>query len=158
MYLLTRQKTCPPCGPFAIVENEPLCVRCGKDKFKRQNKYHAERTKLDGYTYDSRFEGGYAAQLALREKAKDILKWERQVPISIYIGQEFIMKSKVDFLVHHKDGSKELVETKGNETRDYRIFRRLLEVVFLPAHPEYSYTVVKQDTGSWRSYKPKNAG
>ena len=39
----------------------------------------------------------------------------------------------------------ELVETKGFETRDWKMLRQEIEVLWLPEHPPYSYTLVKVD-------------
>ncbi|MBZ5618488.1 MAG: hypothetical protein LAQ69_07160 [Acidobacteriia bacterium] len=49
----------------------------------------------------------------------------------------------VDFPVEHNDGSFELVETKGFETRDWKMPRDEIEVLWLPEHPDYIYTVVR---------------
>jgi hypothetical protein len=82
-------------------------------------------------------------QLDWRLKAKDIKAWDRQFPVRIEIGGEHILTTRVDFRVHENDGSFTLVETKGFETADYRIKKRLIEAVWLKEHLDYSYIVVK---------------
>lgn len=98
----------------------------------------------NGYNYDSKFEASYAQELDLRLKAKEIAGWERQFKISIDINDRHICNYFCDFRILNNDGSYELVETKGFETEAYRLKRKLLEVVWLPLHPDHTYTVIKQ--------------
>ncbi len=114
------------------------------------NKYRNTRQTYDGYNYDSKFEAGYAQELNLRVKGKDIQSWERQFKISIDINGSHICNYFCDFRILHNDNSYELVETKGIETEAYRLKRKLLEAVWLPEHLDHTYTVVKQKT--WRRY------
>jgi hypothetical protein len=51
--------------------------------------------------------------------------------------------TRVDFRIHENYGSYTLAETKGFETADYKIKKRLIETMWLPEHLEYSYVVVK---------------
>lgn len=159
MYLQTKQRTCPPCGPFVVDSqtNDSLCLRCAKPRGAQFNKYHAEKKKLDGYTYDSGFEGDYAAQLTVRTKAGDIERWERQFPVRIEhpTTREHILTTKVDFMVYHKDGSRELVETKGLPGEAWKIKKKLIEMFWLPENLDCQYTVVNQASLSWRNYKAR---
>lgn len=116
---------------------------------KRGNKFGARRSEFMGIQYDSKFEASVAQELELRKKAGDILDWERQYKIEAWAYRKdgekaFCVNHKVDFRVHHKDGSYELVEAKGVETADYRMRRRFLEQLWLPEHPDHTYTVIKQ--------------
>jgi hypothetical protein len=58
----------------------------------------------------------------------------------------FTEKHKVDFRIHHRDGSFELHEAKGIETDNYKFKRKCLENLWLPMHPDHIYTVIKQST------------
>src|ERR1035437_9847541 len=123
-----------------------LCL-CGKVKGSpkaKANKYHAKSCWYEGYMYDSMFEANYAMNLDWRKKAKDIKDWERQYPVTIEANGEKILTTKVDFRVQHNDKSFELVETKGFETPDYKIKKRLIEVIWLPLHLDHCYTLVKE--------------
>lgn len=133
----------------ADTSKPPICL-CGKEKGERTNKFNARKKKLDGYTYDSTFESEYAAELRMRKLGKEIKDWERQYPVRIEIDGVHVLTTKVDFLIHHNDGSKELVETKGVETADYRIRKKLIELVWLKGRPEWRYTVVKMRSGRKR--------
>lgn len=113
------------------------------------NKFNAKRSEYGGYIYDSRMEAAYAKDLDLRKKGKDIKDWERQFKLEMWAydkdGEPKIkMTHRVDFRIHHNDGSYELVEVKGVETQDYRTRRKWLEKLWLPEHPDHTYTVVKK--------------
>lgn len=124
-------------------------------QYNRGNKYRSISTQYNGITYHSKFEAGYAQELDLRVKAKDILSWSRQIPVDIVINGIKICRYYVDFLINHHDGSKELVEIKGFETDLWRIKRRLLEAWWLPNNPVYFYTVIKDSKQSWQVKYPR---
>jgi|SRR3990167_6773050 len=115
----------------------------------KQNKFGAKKTEFGGYRYDSKFEAGVAQELELRVKAKDIKAYDRQFKVEIWAYDQNSKKAmkvshKVDFRIHHLDGSFELLEAKGVETSDYKMRRRWLETFWLPFNPDHTYTVVKQ--------------
>lgn len=126
--------------------HDAVCL-CGKVRGSKKaaaGKYNATRTIYNGYPYDSKFEAQTAMSLDWRLKAKDIKGWTRQFSIEIRSPTgELILKHKVDFRVEHNDGSFELVECKGFETRDWKITKRLIETLWLPEHLDYVYTVAK---------------
>lgn len=120
----------------------------------KPNKYGAKKTEFNGYKYDSKFEASVAQELQLRLKGKDILGYDRQYKVEMWAydknGKKAMKKShKVDFRIHHKDGSYELLEAKGVETSDYKDRRKWLETFWLPFNLDHTYTVVKQ---SYRKY------
>lgn len=113
------------------------------------NKYGAKRTEFNGKKYDSKFEACVAEELELRKKAKDILDYDTQFKVEMWAydqnGKKAMKVShKVDFRIHHKDGSFELMEAKGVETADYKMRRKWLETFWLPFNLDHTYTVVKQ--------------
>jgi Protein of unknown function (DUF1064) len=132
---------------FVDIDTHDAVCLCGKVRGSKKaaaGKYHAIRTVYDGYPYDSKFEAQTAMTLDWRLKARDIKAWTRQFPIEIRSPQgELIRRTKVDFRIEHNDGSFELLECKGFETRDYRIIKRLIETLWLPEHLDYVYTVAK---------------
>jgi hypothetical protein len=77
----------------------------------------------------------------LRLRAKDIAGWERQFKVELWVNGKHICDHKVDFRIHHNDGTFELLEAKGLETRDWKIVRKLLEATYLQEHPDTIYTV-----------------
>lgn len=120
----------------------------------KQNKFGAKKTTAnDGIKRDSKFEASVADELDLRKKAGDILDYDSQFKVEMWaydINGKQAMKvtHKVDFRIHHKDGSFELYEAKGVETADYKMRRKWLETFWLPFNLDHTYTVVKQ-----RSYR-----
>lgn len=117
----------------------------------KKNKFGAIRTEFNGYKYDSKFEASVAAELELRKKAKEILDYDRQFKVEMWAydqngKQAMKVSHKIDFRIHHKDGSFELLEAKGVETSDYKMRRRWLETFWLPFNLDHTYSVVKQNT------------
>lgn len=115
----------------------------------RYAKYGNRASDYNGYIYDSGFEADYAKELDLRLKAKDIKSWSRQFKIELFVGDIRVCNYYCDFLVEHNDGELELVEIKGMETEIYRLKRKILEAAWLPAHPDYTYTVIKEKSNIW---------
>lgn len=119
------------------------------------NKYGAKRTVAkDGLKRDSKFEAGVADELLIRRDTGDIKGYDSQYKVEMWVYRAnglpaFKVSHKVDFRIHHNDGSFELLEAKGVETPDYKWRRRLLEEVWLPDHLDHTYTVVKQR--GWRA-------
>lgn len=118
------------------------------------NKFGAKKTEFNGRKYDSKFEAGVAQELDLRLKSGEITIIEPQFKVEMWAYREnglpaFKVSHKIDFRVRLKDGSYELIEAKGVETADYKMRRKFLEKIWLPDHPDHTYTVVKQRTG-WR--------
>jgi hypothetical protein len=125
--------------------HDAVCL-CGKvkgSKPMKSNKYNAVTCHYNGFWYDSKFEAQYAMQLDMRLKAKDILSWERQYPVRIMFNGEKICTLWVDFRVKKLDGSYSLDETKGWETDVYKLKKRLLEIMWLPFHPDHEYNLIK---------------
>ena len=124
----------------------------------KKNKFNAVKQTYNGYSYDSKFEAQVAADLDLRVKAGDIKEYDRQYKVEFFVyrliesngEKEYLPyklgSHKVDFRIHHNDGSFELYEAKGLETPDYKKRRKWLEDLWLPEHPDHTYTVVKQKT------------
>jgi hypothetical protein len=127
--------------------NDAVCL-CGKVRGTKKatpGKYNAIRSVYDGYPYDSKFEAQKAMELDWLLKAGKIKKWDRQFPVEIRNPKtgEFLCRHKVDFRVHELDGSFTLIETKGFETRDWKMLRDEIEVLWLPEHLDYRYEVEK---------------
>lgn len=114
------------------------------------NKYGAKRTVAkDGIKRDSKYEAAIADELYMRKQAKDIADYDSQYKVEMCAYRAdgsiaFKVNHKVDFRVHNNDGSYTLLEAKGYATDDWKWRRRLLEEIWLPEHPEYTYEVVQQ--------------
>lgn len=134
-----------------VTGSKVICKNCGHTIGTRMNKYGAKRTQAkDGITRDSKYEASVADELLLRKEAGDIKDYDSQYKIEATAYRKdgtpaFTVKHKVDFRIHHNDGSFELLEAKGAVTSDYQWRRKCLEELWLPEHPDHIYTVVKQN-------------
>jgi uncharacterized Zn finger protein (UPF0148 family) len=143
--------TCPECQGkrFLFKGGTVQCVNCGWKERRGSNKYGARKTEFNGKKFDSKYEASVAQELELRKRAGDILDYDTQYKVEMAIHRSdgkkaFTVAHKVDFRVHNRDKTFELLEAKGVETPDYKWRRRLLEELWLPLHPDYTYRVVKQ--------------
>lgn len=148
-----KSLTCEQCklNMFRVSYGKVECTNCGWTvKGSAGNKYGAKRTTAqDGIKRDSKYEASVADELYLRKKTGDILDYDSQYKVEMWAydanGKKAMKVShKVDFRIHHRDGSFELYEAKGKETADYRMRRNWLETFWLPLHLDHTYTVVKQ--------------
>lgn len=129
---------------------ESVCL-CGKvrggEKKKslvpKESKYHNKTSHYNGYWYDSIKEAQYAMVLDDEKKRGLIKDWERQYQIEVYANGYKLFRMKVDFLVYHNDGSKELREVKGYATDIFRLKLKCIEAIWLPEHPDFTYTLIK---------------
>lgn len=115
---------------------------------RRGSKYGATSTIYKGISYHSKKEAGYAQLLDTCKKAVNpserVLKWERQIPIELRAPTgELICKYYCDFKVWYADGSVKLVEVKGFTTEVFRLKLKLLELLWLPQHPEIEYEIIR---------------
>lgn len=116
---------------------------------QRWNKYGAKKTVFNGRRFDSKLESGVAAELELRKKAGEFVDIDYQFPIKLYCylpngDKAYLFKYICDFRCHYpNDGTFLLVEAKGYATEVYRTKRKLLDLVWLPDHPEYSFEEIR---------------
>lgn len=144
---------CPECGSnrFRVDYRKVECQNCGWTEKRGSNKYGAIRTVArDGLKRDSKYEASVADELYMRKQAGDILDYDSQYKVEMWIYREdglkaFMVSHKIDFRAHNVDGSFELIEAKGVETADWKWRRRLLEELWLPLHKDHTYRVVKQN-------------
>lgn len=144
---------CPKCGcnRFRVNYTKVICTDCSYTINKgSSNKYGAKKTiAKDGIKRDSKLETSHADELYLRKYAGEILDYDSQYKVEIPIYNKdgrvvHIIKHKIDFRLHLKDGSYQLWESKGIETDDYKWRRKFLELIWLPEHLDHTYLVVKQ--------------
>lgn len=161
VYRTTKEKSlptdamCPECESKSVLysRGKLTCQNCGHEiasTATKKNKYNAVRTVAkDGIKRDSKFEANVADELFFRKQAGDIKDYESQFKVEMPLYdqngiQQMKVSHKIDFRIHHNDGSYELYEAKGVETADYKWRRRLLELFWLPFHKDHIYTVRKQ--------------
>ncbi|MEK4692473.1 DUF1064 domain-containing protein, partial [Bacillus sp. FSL W8-1202] len=100
------------------------------------NKYGARKTQVDGITFDSRAEAKYYEQLKWLKVSKQIKDFKLQPR---FLLQEAFKKNGktfrkieyiADFEVHNLDGSIEIIDIKGVETKEFAIKRKLYERLY----------------------------
>jgi len=106
-------------------------------------KYGNKKQTYNGISYHSKLESGYAQELDLRKKAKDIKDWRRQVKIDLTAHGKHICNYYIDFVIEHNDGSEEYVEVKGFETDVWRMKWKMFEAQMEAENPRAKLTIVR---------------
>ena len=107
----------------------------------KRNKFNAVSCTYNGNIYHSRAEAGYAAELDLRLKAKDIASWERQQRIDLKAYGKHMAYYYIDFVVTHNDGGIEYVEVKGLQTPLWRLKWKLFVAQMEETEPDATLTI-----------------
>lgn len=100
-----------------------------------RHKFGAVRTEVNGRTYASKAEAAYAAKLALRKRAGQVLFWLEQVPFHLTGGVKYVC----DFCVFEADGNVRFVEVKGHETAVWKMKSKQVAELY----PHVTIEVVK---------------
>ena len=114
--------------------------------------YNTNKCEYNGHLYDSKFEAGYAQELDLRLKAKEIKKWETQKTLDMVVNGYKICTYRIDFIVYYHDGTIEYVETKGWASPLFRFKWKVFEALYSDL-PNVKILLVKQ--GKFNIRKPK---
>lgn len=114
----------------------------------RFNKYGAKKTVYNGRRYDSKLEAAVAQELDLRMKAGEFTEIQPQYRIKLYVylpdGKKADLFTYIcDFRCTKPDGSYLLVEAKGKELETFKTKKRILDLVWLPDHPDHEYEIVR---------------
>lgn len=98
----------------------------------RYQKYGAQKTVVDGITFDSKAEARRYAELLLLQKGGVISDLQRQVTFTLIPAQydgnfcvERALKYVADF-VYLEDGKRVVEDVKGLRTKEYIIKRKLM--------------------------------
>lgn len=94
-----------------------------KSTERATSKFKAKKTEIDGYTFDSQKEAEYYSELKVKLKAGEIN--------GFCIQPTFILAPKLkyiaDFVVFKKDGTSEIIDTKGFKTKEYIAKKKVFE-------------------------------
>ncbi len=146
-----------------------------QSKTKEMGKIYHKKTEVDGIIFDSQTEAEYYLYLKDQLNMKKIKKFEMQQEFVLQekfliVDGERIEESNkdfkkmqrlnpgctiqaikyiADFIVHHKDGSIQVVDVKGQKTVDFKLKEKMFNYKF----PQYNklYCVVKYG-GQWVEY------
>jgi hypothetical protein len=92
-----------------------------------RNKYHAKKTRLDGFVFDSQMEANRWAELRLLEKQGLIRDLSRQVRYEIIpkTSRNRAHCYTVDF-IYYENGKMVVEDVKGAKLQDYILRRDML--------------------------------
>lgn len=88
---------------------------------KTFNYYNTKKRMIGGKKYDSNFEAGYAQDLELKLKAKEIKGYDAHVKLPLEVNGYIVCDYYIDFVVYHKDGIVEYTECKGWATDVWKL-------------------------------------
>lgn len=93
------------------------------NKSVRKTKYRANKTSVDGHTFDSKKEAEYYCELKMRLQAKDIKGFCLQPTFMLAPG----LKYKADFIVFNNDNTTQVIDVKGYKTKEYIAKKKVFE-------------------------------
>jgi len=95
----------------------------------RPNKYHARKTVVDGFAFDSAAEARRWSELRLLERAGQIRGLERQVDFPCVVNGGLVCTYRADF-VYYEGPARVVEDVKGHRTAEYRLKKKLVEAVY----------------------------
>lgn len=93
------------------------------NKAAKKTKYRANKTSVDGHTFDSKKEADYYCNLKMRLQANDIKGFCLQPIFMLAPG----LKYKADFIVFNNDNTTEVIDVKGYKTKEYIAKKKVFE-------------------------------
>ena len=113
-----------------------------KTYFKRR-KFGNTPKQYKGSIYHSTLEANYAAYLDMMKKAVNprdrVIKWDRQVKVSLDVNGVHITNWFCDFRVWFADGRSEYHEVKGLESPEYKLKAKLFSALY----PKETLVIIK---------------
>ena len=89
----------------------------------RKTKYRANKTSIDGHTFDSKKEAEYYCELKWKLQAQEINGFCLQPTFMLAPG----LKYKADFIVFNIDNTYEVIDVKGLKTKEYIAKKKVFE-------------------------------
>lgn len=116
---------------------------------RKQPKYHNTKCEIDGIKFDSQLECDYYCQLKMLRMKGEVKDFDLQVPF--LLQPSFKRDGKTirairyiaDFVVTLADGTKEVVDTKGYPTPEYKLKRKML----LYQYPNIIFREIRKQKG-----------
>ena len=93
------------------------------NKASKKTKYRANKTSVDGHTFDSKKEAEYHCNLKMRLQAHDIKGFCLQPIFMLAQG----LKYKADFIIFNNDNTTEVIDVKGYKTKEYIVKKKVFE-------------------------------
>ena len=118
-----------------------MTAKSFREIVKPKSKYHAEKTVVNGVTYDSKKEGKRAIELEYLQRVGKIKNLQRQVRFILqedYVNNEGKKIRPISYIadyVYEQDGIKIVEDCKGFRTTEYKIKKK----IFMYKFPEYKF-------------------
>ena len=96
--------------------------------FITKHKFNAIRVEYDGQKFSSKLEGDYFLYLTKLKSTGQVIQFLRQVPFHLPGGVRYV----VDFMELWADGNLIFTDTKGMETADFKMKKKLVEDIYRP--------------------------
>lgn len=104
----------------------------------KSSKYKAKKTVIDGIVFDSKLEAEYYVYLKMLKKLGKIQGFDRQMKYELIPSYKQTDTNKtirgvsyvVDFVVYYNDNTVAYIDTKGYETADFKIKKKLFETKY----------------------------
>lgn len=125
---------------------ESMSAKSFKDMVKKENKYHAKKTTVNGITFDSKKESQDWNNLCLLEACGVISNLRRQVAFELqpaYVnnaGKKIRAIEYVADFVFNKNGKTYVQDTKGGRATQTDVFK-LKRKIFEYKYPDYIFVV-----------------
>ncbi len=123
------------------------CCSNFRYKIKQRTKYNSVKTRVDGILFDSKLEARRYGELKLLQRSGHIRYFLMQVPFRL----EEKITYRCDFMVVHNDGTVEYEDTKGAETKEFKLKLKLL----LKRYP-ITLKIMKLKNKRWEVRNEKN--
>lgn len=108
----------------------------------KESKYRNNRVEVDGHLFDSQKEANKYCELKILKQIGEVVRLELQPAFCLQDGYKddagkFVMPIiyKADFRVTYRDGRVEVIDTKGFQTKEYKIKKKL----FLKKYPGVNF-------------------
>lgn len=105
-----------------------------------QSKFGNIKKEYKGRIYDSTREANYARDLDLQLHGKDILAWQPQIRIPLWVNGVRVAYYVADFLVVNKDNEEEIHEVKGMWTPMGKLKWKLVQAIY---GDKYNYIIIR---------------
>lgn len=90
---------------------------------QKPGKYKQLRTMVDGIKFASQKEANYYGVLKMRMRAGEIRAFEMQKRFKLVVNEILIATYVCDFVVHHFDGNREVIDVKSDMTRKLALYQ-----------------------------------
>lgn len=97
------------------------------------SKFRNTWTEVDGINFQSKTEADYYGRLKLRKRGGYIKDFQRGVLFTLVVNKVIICTYRADFVIEHQDGSRSVIDVKGDATENvysFKIKKKLMKALF----------------------------